>query len=247
MVNRLVFILGVAIWMLVNSGCQRKISKTRVGKDYTNSYNKDIKYIKSAFTLSYKTTDKSGKVKGNIAIIKDSLFFMNVVSPLGNEIARLFMENNDLLFINRLNRTYIDTSVAYFHTFVQGVNFMTMMESIFAGIIDQDEWNIHEMKEKNDCIQLILDGKDEIDDVIIHLNDCSSEKVILKVMHEDLLSRVQLENNVEYNLYLPVSVILELYKLDTKLVFEMEKQKINEKFEILKTIPNRYQRAEDLF
>jgi hypothetical protein len=196
------------------------------------------------FDLNYEIGMRSGKVKGKLAIVQDSLFFVNMVSPLGNEIARVILDRQDFLFINRLERNYLDTTVSYFNSYINNVDLLTLMELMFAGIFQQDEWKIRKNKGEEGCEKFFLVGNNKNNEAIVIINDCENGHIDMEITHEDFISNVNFGNNPGYGFYLPEDIALRFNKQDVRLFFKINKYRVNEVIKIKKSVPSRYDQVD---
>jgi hypothetical protein len=79
------------------------VSKNKFNKPYKFNYN-----------LTVKTENDSKHIKGLVKIYPDSVLWMNIVAKsMGIELGRILLENNNLNYIDRINKQYFKGDFEY--------------------------------------------------------------------------------------------------------------------------------------
>lgn len=116
MINkRILIITGLLMMIFVSCKQQEKIARKKFQSIRTDEEiekliftgNDEIKTIKLAkIKFKISINDESYESGGNIAILKDSLIIISVVPLMGFEIARIYCLKDNILVLNRPDKTY---------------------------------------------------------------------------------------------------------------------------------------------
>jgi hypothetical protein len=94
---------------IVNQKLQDVISEDEIESLIFNG-NDEIKTIKlKKINFKINVNDETYESGGNIAILKDSIIIISLIPIMGYEVARIFCFKNNMLIIDRQNKTYYYT------------------------------------------------------------------------------------------------------------------------------------------
>jgi hypothetical protein len=138
----LLFLSAVLLSSIFFSSCnpQKKIIKAPIkeeGADYLFGKLKQnelkFEWFTSKFSANYKNKGESNSFDGQIRIHRDSVIWMSFTTLLGIEVLRIFITQDSVKFINRLNSTYFTGDYNYVNKFLNTNIDFDILQSFMIG------------------------------------------------------------------------------------------------------------------
>ena len=140
--NSILLVILIAGLLFPACRSQRKVIKTPI-KEYgaeflfdkmaENQFDFETLSMKASISASSNTSKESTSLTGNIRIIRDSVIWATVSLGLGIEVARLYVTQDSVFFVNRLNNEYAAASFGFFKTQFQVDLDFNILQSLLTG------------------------------------------------------------------------------------------------------------------
>jgi hypothetical protein len=136
-------ILGLGIILalfLVRCGSTKKVKREPIrelGAEYLiqklEANEIHYKTLSAKFKADYIVDDKKTSLSGQVRILKDSIIWISLTPAMGIEVARLYLTNDSVKLINRLEKTYLETDYSYLNTFLNNTIDFDMLQALLTG------------------------------------------------------------------------------------------------------------------
>jgi hypothetical protein len=93
----------------------------------------DFNTLRAKFSLTIIKNDKKNKLNGQIRIQKDSLIWITLSPALGIEAFRIFLSNDSVKFMNRINKTYFVGDIKYVKDFIDTKIDLDVIQALLLG------------------------------------------------------------------------------------------------------------------
>jgi hypothetical protein len=90
-------------------------------------------WLSAKFSVDYIYDKKLTEFKGQIRMRKDSLIWVTFSPALGIEMARLMITSDSVLYINRINKTYLAGDYSFINNFLKTRIDFDVLQSIIIG------------------------------------------------------------------------------------------------------------------
>ena len=139
----LLFLSIAALTLFTACHSQRKVAKAPI-KEYgaeflfekmeASRFHFETLSMKASITAaSNNSKGGSTNLTGNIRMIRDSVIWASVSLGLGIEVARLYVTQDSVFFLNRINNEYAASSFVFFNTFYQVDLDFNILQSLLTG------------------------------------------------------------------------------------------------------------------
>jgi hypothetical protein len=98
-----------------------------------NQFHFETLSMKASITASSNASKESTNLTGNIRIVRDSVIWASVSLGLGIEVARLYVTQDSVFFLNRINNEYVAASFGFFNTYFQVDLDFNILQSLLTG------------------------------------------------------------------------------------------------------------------
>ena len=141
-INFCILFLLAATFIFPSCRSQRKVVKTPL-REYgieflfdrmkENQFQFETLSMKASIEASSNTSKESNNLTGNIRIVRDSVIWASVSLGLGIEVARLYITQDSVFFLNRIANEYVATSFGFFNTQYQVDLDFNILQSLLTG------------------------------------------------------------------------------------------------------------------
>jgi hypothetical protein len=134
--------IALFLVLLVITSCKTKRSLIKSpikdeGAEYLFKQLKDnemkFDWLSAKFSASYIEDKKKISFRGQIRIKRDSLIWVSISPALGIEMVRLIITNDSLMFIDRINSTYLVSDFNYINRFINSTLDFDMLQAFLIG------------------------------------------------------------------------------------------------------------------
>jgi len=132
--SKTLFFLIITITLFSSCHSQRKVVKNVLPEKIEEpQFQFETLSMKASISASSNASKDSYNLTGNIRMIRDSVIWISVSPGLGIEAVRLYITQDSVFFMNRINSEYAATTFGFFNTQYQvDLNF-NMLQSLLTG------------------------------------------------------------------------------------------------------------------
>lgn len=135
--NKLV--IGLLVGGLLLSSCKRKTAIWTDGKYSLEVLNPSFEYLSCKAKFKFAHNEKRISATANFRIKMDSIIWISITPGLGLEIARVLIDQNHILFIDKLNKEYYEYKFAELtDQYGFDINFQLIQSIVLGNLFEFD-------------------------------------------------------------------------------------------------------------
>jgi len=113
------------------------------GKMQENQFN--FNYVNAKFSLTYEEDRNKTDLRGQLRMKKDSIIWVSFSPALGIEAARIFLTDDSVKFINRLNKKYFEGEYSLLDSLLNTTIEYSILQSMLIGN-DLTQYDVNKYK-----------------------------------------------------------------------------------------------------
>lgn len=206
--------------LTISCSTQRKVIKEPLkeyGVDYLfenmKKHELQFTWLSAKFNAEAEINKKTTTIDGQIRILHDSVIWISISPALGIEVLRLYITNDSVKIINRLNSTYYKGTFKHLNALINTEVDFDMMQALLLG----NDFTYYENGEIGKFKASVFNDQ-------YILSTAERHKLKKHVRSQDQLNKVYLQN---------IHLSADSFKIKEQMVKEKTPQESNRKLEVV--------------